>query len=146
MGQGNDPRYTHTTELQTCPFPKEFSLDISAADYANGPHAVAIAKAARCLVQLRDRWLNPSERVEGVYELGPGFPKRPVSRDESGAEELKKRTLTNLYNICPRWLAHAALDAAVAEAFGWDADISEEDALVELLALNLAESSASSVS
>ena len=54
---------------------------------------------------------------------------------------LKKRTLTNLYNARPQWLAdaHAALDAAVAAAYGWDADISEEDALAALLALNLAE-------
>ena len=53
--------------------------------------------------------------------------------------ELKKRTLTNLYNARPQWLAdaHAALDASVAGAYGWDADISEEEALEKLLALNL---------
>ena len=145
MGQGNDPRYTHSTVFQTYPFPKEFSPGISAADYATDPHAVAIAKAARCLVQRRDRWLNPPEWVEWVDELVPGYPKRPVPRDESSAEELKKRTLTNLYNIRPTWLAnaHAALDAAVAAAYGWDADISEEDALAELLELNQAESNGS---
>ena len=55
---------------------------------------------------------------------------------------MKKRTLTNLYNARPQWLAdaHAALDAAIAKACGWDADISEEDALAALLALNLTES------
>ena len=57
------------------------------------------------------------------------------------AKALKARTLTNLYNARPQWLAdaHAALDAAVAVAYGWDADISEEDALGALLAMNLAE-------
>ena len=30
------------------------------------------------------------------------------------------------------------LDAAVATAYGWPADISDDDALAELLALNLA--------
>ena len=52
---------------------------------------------------------------------------------------LKKRSLTNLYNTRPQWLAdaHAALDAAVAAAYGWPADILDEDALRELLALNL---------
>ena len=40
----------------------------------------------------------------------------------------------------PQWLAdaHAALDAAVAAAYGWPAGISNDDALRELLALNLA--------
>ena len=48
------------------------------------------------------------------------------------------RTLTNLYNARPQWLvdAHAALDAAVAAAYGWPADITDDDALRELLALN----------
>ena len=69
----------------------------------------------------------------------PGYPKRPVPRDETAAKELKKRTLTNLYNIRPQWLAdaHTELDAAVAAAYGWPADISEEEALGELLKMNL---------
>ena len=69
----------------------------------------------------------------------PGYPKRPVPRDAAAAKELKARTLTNLYNARPRWLAdaHAALDAAVAAAYGWDAAISEEDVLQNLPALNL---------
>ena len=68
----------------------------------------------------------------------PGYPARPVPRDEAAAKALKKRTLTNLYNARPQWLgdAHNALDAAVAVAYGWSADISDEDALRELLALN----------
>ncbi len=135
------PRYTPTTTFQTFPFPEGLSPDIPAVDYASEPRAVAIAEAARRLVELRDRWLNPPEWVEWVDEPVPGYPKRPVPRDEAAARELKKRTLTNLYNARPQWLAdaHTALDAAVAAAYGWDADISEEDALGELLALNLAE-------
>ena len=52
------------------------------------------------------------------------------------------RSLTNLYNTRPQWLAdaHAALDAAVAAAYGWPADISDDDTLRELLALNLRKS------
>ena len=51
---------------------------------------------------------------------------------------LKKRTLTNLYDERPTWLAnaHRDLDAAVAAAYGWPADISEDDALARLFALN----------
>ena len=81
----------------------------------------SVFKVARIL----GRWLNPPEWVEWVDEPVPGYPKRPVPRDETAAKELKKRTLTNLYNARPQWLAdaHAALDAAVAAAYGWDADI-----------------------
>ena len=97
------------------------------------------ADAAHRLVELRDRWLNPPEWVAWVDEPVPGYPKRPVPHDEATARELKKRTLTNLYNARPQWLAdaHAALDAAVATAYGWPAGISQDDALRELLALNL---------
>jgi len=69
---------------------------------------------------------------------GSRLPQTPRPRDEDAAKELKKRTLTTLYNTRPQRLAdaHAALDAAVAAAYGWDADISDDDALGELLALN----------
>ena len=64
---------------------------------------------------------------------------------EADAQALQKRTLTNLYNARPAWLAmaHAELDAAVAAAYGW-ADftpaMSDDELLTRLLALNLARS------
>ena len=139
LGVGNDPRYTPTTTFETFLFPEGLTLDIPAADYVNDPHAAAIAEAARRLVELRNRWLNPPEWVEWVDEPVPGYPKRPVPRDDAAAKELKKRTLTNLYNARPQWLAdaHTNLDTAVAAAYGWDAGISDDEALRELLALNL---------
>ena len=93
---------------------------------------------AQRLVELRDRWLNPPEWVEWVDERVPGYPKRPVPSDEDAAKAFRKRALTNLYNARPQWLAdaNAALDAAVAAAYGWSADISDEEVLRELLALN----------
>ena len=138
LGKGNDPRYTPTTTFETFPFPEGLSPDVPASDYADDPQAAAIAEAARRLVSLRDRWLNPPEWVEWVNEPVPGYPKRPVARDEAVEKALKKRTLTNLYNARPQWLAdaHAALDAAVAAAYGWPAGVSDGDALRELLALN----------
>ena len=133
------PRYTPTTTFETFPFPPGLAPNMPAAEYAADPRAAAIADAARRLVELRDRWLNPPEWVEWIDEPVPGYPKRPVPRDDAAAKELKKRTLTNLYNARPQWLAdaHVALDAAVASAYGWPTDISEDDALRELLALNL---------
>lgn len=60
-------------------------------------------------------------------------------RDADCAAKLAKRTLTNLYNERPAWLAnaHAKLDAAVAADYGWPTDLSEEEILSRLLALNL---------
>ena len=109
-----------------------------AAEYAADPRAIAVAEAARRLVELRDRWLNPPEWVEWVDEPVRGYPKRPIPRDENAGKALKKRTLTNLYNARPQWLAdaHEALDAAVAAAYAWPVDITNDDALRELLALN----------
>ena len=68
----------------------------------------------------------------------PGYPMRPVSRDEDLANALKKLTLTNLYNARPRWLAYAhdALDASVAAACGWPAHISDDEVLRELRRLD----------
>ena len=73
-------------------------------------------------------------------EPAPGYPKRPVPCDEAAAKALKKRTLTNLYDARPQWLAdgHDTLDAAVAIAYGWPAEIPDDEALRELLKFNAA--------
>jgi type II restriction/modification system DNA methylase subunit YeeA len=132
------PRYTPSTTFDTFPFPEGLTPNRPAAEYADDPRAVAIAEAARRLNQLREAWLNPSDLVERVPEVVPGFPDRIVAVDPRAAAILKKRTLTNLYNERPAWLdnAHRDLDAAVAAAYGWPADISEEDAMARLLDLN----------
>jgi len=64
---------------------------------------------------------------------------RLEARDADCAAKLKDRTLTKLYNERPAWLdlAHQKLDAAVAAAYGWPADLTDEAILEKLLALNL---------
>jgi hypothetical protein len=123
-------------------------------------HRATIAAAAKELNELRERWLNPYEwTVETILEF-PGSVNGPWARyvvkpDKNGigtvryprleprdancAAKLKFRTLTQLYNEQPRWfaLAHKKLDAAVAAAYGWPADLSDESILEKLLALNL---------
>ena len=61
------------------------------------------------------------------------------SQPDASATELRRRTLTNLYNRRPTWLdnAHRALDEAVADAYGWPGDLAEGEILERLLALNL---------
>jgi type II restriction/modification system DNA methylase subunit YeeA len=140
LGVGNDPRYTPTTTFETFPFPEGLTPNIPAKDYADDPRAIAIAKAAKRLDELRNAWLNPPDLIDIVPEVVPGYPDRILPKNEQTAAELKKRTLTNLYNQRPQWLAdvHHDLDAAVAAAYGWPEDISDEDALAKLLELNLA--------
>lgn len=137
-GVGNDPQYTPTKSFETFPFPEGLSPNIPAADYADNPRAQAIAVAARNLDEKREAWLNPPDLVRRVPEVVEGYPDRLLPVDDAAAKELKKRTLTNLYNARPAWLAHLhdRLDAAVAAAYGWPGDISEDDALARLLALN----------
>ncbi|WP_439594412.1 class I SAM-dependent DNA methyltransferase [Falsiroseomonas sp.] len=143
LGVGNDPRYTPTTTFETFPFPQGLTPNLPAASYAEDPRAMAIAAAAKDLVEKRDNWLNPPEWVERVPEVVPGYPDRIVAREPKFEKLLRARTLTNLYNTrgTPEgaWLdaLHARLDAAVAAAYGWPADIAEEEALARLLALNL---------
>jgi hypothetical protein len=111
---------------------------IPASEYHSLPHAKAIAEAARRLDHLRQSWLNPSDLIQQVPEVVTSFPDRLMPIDEKAEVELKKRTLTKLYNANPTWLtdAHEQLDRAVGAAYGWLPQISEEEALKELLQLN----------
>lgn len=142
------PRYTPTTTFETYPFPEGLTPNIPAADYAADPHAIRIAAAAKRLDELRRNWLNPPDlgswQPEIVPTAAPGeaprnYPDRFVAKDAEAALKLKERTLTNLYNQRPQWLAdaHATLDRAVAAAYGWPEDIATDEALAKLLALNL---------
>jgi hypothetical protein len=111
-------------------------------------NATAIAQAAKRLNDLRQAWLNPPEWTQTVPEVVPlgmttsPYPDRTVARP-GFEKQLADRTLTKLYNQRPAWLAqaHAALDAAVAAAYGW-ADYTpampDDEILKRLLALNLA--------
>jgi type II restriction/modification system DNA methylase subunit YeeA len=76
-----------------------------------------IGAAAKALDTLRVGWLNPSGATE---------------------DELRKRTLTNLYNEPPSWLtqAHERLDRTVHAAYGWDYPLESHDVLARLVDLN----------
>jgi hypothetical protein len=112
------PRYTPTTCFETFPLPWP-----PGQEPVDDPLVIAIGDAAKRLDELRNNWLEP----EGASDA-----------------ELKKRTLTNLYNARPTWLqnAHAALDRAVWDAYGWPedelpAEVEEDVILSRLLELNV---------
>lgn len=143
LGVGNDPRYTPSTTFETFPFPEGLTPNIPATDYADDPRARKIAAAAARLNELRENWLNPTNLVVRVPEVVAGYPDRILPKDSKAEAELKKRTLTNLYNARPAWLdhAHRALDEAVAEAYGWGDDwragkLTDDEILARLFRLN----------
>ena len=109
----NRPRYTPTTCFETFPFPWMVRTAPDALAPEQRKQHDSIALAARELDTKRRNWLG----------------------DRSDA----KRTLTNLYNARPAWLAdaHQQLDSAVAAAYGWPVDLIEAEILARLLALNL---------
>jgi type II restriction/modification system DNA methylase subunit YeeA len=104
-GVGNDPEYVHTEIFETFPFPEGLSPNLMATEYADDPTAQSIAAAAARLNELRENWLKPPDLVDRVPEVVPGYPDRVLPKSAVAAAELKKRTLTNLYNARPAWLA-----------------------------------------
>jgi len=105
-------RYTPTTCFETFPFPWPPGTPLGKLTRAQDEQRTAIAHAARALDAVRADWL--------------------------GARTDPTHTLTALYNTRPGWLqrAHAALDEAVAAAYGWPADLPDDEAVTRLLALN----------
>ena len=104
-------RYTPSTSFETYPMPWP-----PGSEPITDPRYVAIAEAARQLVEKRDAWLIGSKSVD----------KKP-------------HTLTRLYNEQPTWppMAHRKLDTAVFDAYGWDANINDVAILQKLLELNV---------
>lgn len=111
-GVGNDPTYNNTTCFETFPFPWPPTGEPKDSGLVEN-----IAAAAIELVNKRDAWLNPPRIT---------------------AAERKERTLTNLYNDRPTWLAdaHRKLDEAVFAAYGWPLSLTDMGILERLLKLN----------
>ena len=134
------PRYTPTTCFETFPLPWP-----PGSEPAGSPVCQRIAAAAQALNEQRERWLNPPEWIHPIarsVDLADTFADvpaeaRPLIRESSimaiasRDPQLRRRTLTNLYNERPTWLvlAHAELDRAVLAVYaavdpegGWSED------------------------
>jgi hypothetical protein len=137
------PRYTPTTCFETFPLPWP-----PGKEPADDPLCRRIAAAAKELDAMRERWLNPPEWIEPIaaaVDAVDGFADVPaearglirqsaIMAAAAKDANLKKRTLTNLYNQRPTWLklAHAELDRSVLAAYaatdaagGWREDWAE---------------------
>jgi len=114
------PRYTPTTCFETFLLPAGVIPAAGSQPGALPPALEAVAAAGRALDAARVNWL--------------------------GDRSDRKRTLTNLYNARPAWLAnaHRTLDETICAAYAstrggtWVADMPEAQILEQLLALNLA--------
>jgi len=144
-------RYTPSTCFETFPLPA-----------MTPAFRRAITNAATDLDRLRNTYLAPPEWTKRGILKFPGTMRGPWSRlvddadarglgtvryerivpvDDKVRALLAARTLTKLYNQLPTWLtdAHRALDEAVFAAYGWPADLSDEQILRRLLELNRAQ-------
>lgn len=125
-------RYTPTTCFETFPLPW-----LPGSEPADSEEHRRIAVAAKELDEQRRRWLNPPQWVDPIAEqvdaedgfanvaAAAGDEARCLIRESAiqaraaKDKNLKKRTLTNLYNERPTWLAlaHRKLDEAVLAAY-----------------------------
>ena len=117
LATGNNYRYVHTQCFNTFPFPWPLSTPDADLNQRQRAYRDAIAEVAQALHAERAQWLTPDD-INGAL--------------------LQDRTMTDLYNRRFDWLAdiHRDLDAAVAAAYGWPADIANDDILAGLLELN----------
>ena len=121
-------RYTPSTCFETFPLPWP-----PGTEPVGDPLHGRISTAAETLNEQRERWLNPPEWIDPIAEqidatddfADVPAEARPLIRQSAimalAAKDpnLKKRTLTNLYNQRPTWLqlAHGELDRAVLAAY-----------------------------
>lgn len=149
------PRYTPTTCFETFPLPWSPGDEPGTGEPMRPLHD-AIGDAAADLNAQRERWLNPPEWVEPIaaqIDAADDFADvarvsgeearrliRQSAIDAACAKDknLKKRTLTNLYNERPTWLklAHRRLDEAVLASYAAvdpdvDWDVSWAEVFVE---------------
>jgi len=121
LGYGNDPVYVKSTCFETFPFP-----------VASGRLEQSIGALAEQIDQHRKRKLEEHDKLTltGIYNV--------LEKLRAG-EKLtpKDKTIHEQGLVAVLRELHDELDAAVAEAYGWPADLSDDQILKNLLALNL---------
>jgi len=146
------PRYTPTTTFETFPFPW-----LPGRECQDNSLVVAIAEVAKQLNDFRNEWLNPpgnlfhgAEKLLAQRTLTNLYNALAVYREEfkgkqrlqSGWSATRFNFVITLEEIETLDYLHTKLDNAVLDAYGWPHDLSNEQILEKLLALNLNRASA----
>jgi hypothetical protein len=123
LGQGDDPVYVKIRCFSPFPFP---DLD--------GAECNAIGEVAEDLDVHRKRVLaeHPHLTLTGLYNV---LEKLRAGANPAALSAEDRRTFDDGLVLILKEL-HDKLDAAVAEAYGWPADLSDNDILTRLVALN----------
>ena len=121
LGVGNDPTYNHSDCFGKFPFPADFPDPLKDKIRAEAEALDALRK--RVLAEHEDLTLTKLYNV--LEALKEGRALTEVERD------IHDRGLVTLIRQ-----HHDAIDVLVAEAYGWPADLSDEQILTRLVALN----------
>jgi hypothetical protein len=120
MGKGNDPRYNKSRCFDPFPFP--------ACDESQKAPIRSLAEeldAHRKRVQAE----HPTLTLTGIYNVLEALR-------EERTLTAKEKAIHDQGLVSMLRQLHDDLDAAVAEAYGWHADLSDEEILTRLVALN----------
>lgn len=157
MGKGNDPSYSSSRTFATFPFPWPPGQEPGEAE---NPHVAAIAEAARELVDLRQAWLHPPAQDIGVIISEKMLQQRTLTNlynalvhyraNVKGKQRSPHQWKTDVKDIITLDEIetldhiHTDLDHAVLDAYGWPHNLTDEQILERLLALNLERAAAPS--
>ncbi|MBI5163554.1 MAG: class I SAM-dependent DNA methyltransferase, partial [Magnetospirillum sp.] len=120
LGVGNDPRYNKTRCFDTFPFPD------ATPDQQSRIRALAEELDA---LRKRQQAAYPELTLTGIYNVLVKLKSgQPLDDDDRAVND--KGLVTTLRHL------HDRLDAAVAEAYGWPADLADDDILARVVALN----------
>ncbi len=124
LGVGNDPVYSKSTCFDTFPFPSANDLQIQ-----------RIRSIAEELNHIRARVLRQHEHLTltGLYNV---LEMLRAGTSPDALEEDHRRTFDDGLVLILKEL-HDKLDVAVADAYGWPVDLSDEEILARVVALNL---------
>lgn len=120
LGVGNDPRYSKSRCFDPFPFPDATELQKE-----------AIRRPTEALDALRKQVLadHPDLTLTKLYNVREAVRSEvPLTATEA---DIRDRGLVMILNE-----HHDAIDSAVAAAYGWPADLTEEDVLARLVTLN----------
>ncbi|WP_033924991.1 class I SAM-dependent DNA methyltransferase [Sphingomonas sp. 35-24ZXX] len=121
LGVGNDPTWTNTTTFQPFPFPADVPERLRDRIRTEAEGLDALRK--RVLATHEDLTLTKLYNVLEALREG-----RALTEQERDMHDRGLVTLVRQH--------HDTIDALVAEAYGWPVDLSDEDILTRLVALN----------